>query len=167
MEPVKGHIRWAIRRDLPRIMEIDGECFGSCAWSEDEFLLCLGKANCIAMVIEHQDRIVGFMVYELQADHIALLNFVVDPWCARRGFGRQMVEKIQRKLSALRRNRIVVEVRESNLDAHLFFKATGFMATAIIDQHWDEIDEDAYMFEYHYEFPLLREANDNARCEGI
>lgn len=166
MESVTGHIRWAIRRDLPRIMEIDNECFGSAAWTEDEFLMCLGKANCIAMVIEHCDRIVGFMVYELMADHIALLNFAVDPWCSRRGLGRQMVQKLQNKLSALRRNRIVATVRESNLDAQLFFKAMGFLATAIIDKHWDEIDEDAYMFEYHYEFPLLREQHDNARCEG-
>jgi ribosomal-protein-alanine N-acetyltransferase len=147
-------------------VKIDQECFGSESWTEDEFIVCLRTGNCIAMVIEHDDRIVGFMVYELHSDHIALLNFAVDPWCARRGFGRQMMEKLQRKLSALRRNRIIATVRESNLDAHLFFKAMGFRATAIIDQHWDNLDEDAYMFEYEYEFPLLREPKTNARCEG-
>ncbi len=70
------------------------------------------------MVAEYEDRVVGFMIYELHKSRIHVLNFAVAEDCRRRGVGSQMIAKLAAKLSSQRRSRIVLEVRETNLAAN-------------------------------------------------
>ena len=74
------------------------------------------------MVAEHDDQIVGFMIYELHKTRLHVLNFAVARQYRRLGVGTQMLEKLVAKLSHQRRSRILLEVRETNLAAQLFFR---------------------------------------------
>lgn len=141
------HIRWMIRRDMPEVLDIERLSF-EYAWSEDDFLHCLRQRNCIGMVAEHNERIVGFMVYELHKTKLHVLNFAVHPDYRRRDVGNQMIQKLDQKLSWDRRSRIVVEVRETNLPAQLFFRALGFRATVVLRNFYDDSTEDAYVMQY-------------------
>ena len=114
------HIRWMIRRDMPEVLAIEGNSF-EFPWSEDDFIRCLRQRNCIGMVAEHDERVAGFMIYELHKTRLHILNFAVHPDYRRRGVGAQMVEKLIGKLSYQRRTRILLEIRETNLPAQLFF----------------------------------------------
>ena len=87
---VKVQIRWLIRRDMSQVLEIERASFRH-AWTEEDFLTCLRQRNCIGMVAEHEDQIVGFMVYELHKSKLRIMNFAVAPWVRRRGVGQQMV----------------------------------------------------------------------------
>ncbi|MEZ6091062.1 MAG: ribosomal-protein-alanine N-acetyltransferase RimI, partial [Pirellulaceae bacterium] len=49
-----------IRRDMPSVLDIEAACF-EFSWSEDEFIRCLRQRNCIGMVAEENDQVVGFM----------------------------------------------------------------------------------------------------------
>ena len=71
------HIRWMIRRDMPEVLQIEGESF-EFPWSEEDFLRCLQQRNCIGMVAEHEENVVGFMIYELHKSRLHLLNFAVS-----------------------------------------------------------------------------------------
>ena len=147
---LKVQIRWLIRRDMPEVLDIEEGSFEN-AWDEEDFLSCLRQRNCIGMVAECNKRIVGFMIYEIYELHKAklhVLNFAVDPEFRRNGIGNQMVEKLIDKLSQQRRQEIVLEVRESNLRAQLFFKKMGFKAVCVIRNHYDDTDEDAYVMRY-------------------
>ena len=124
------YIRWMIRRDLPRVIDIDGLCF-EFPWSEEEYVRCLRQRNCIGMVAECGDEIVGFMIYELHENRINLIVLGVDPNYGRRGIGSAMIEKIVSKLSVGRRNRITLCVQDNNLDAQFFFRVLGFKAVRI------------------------------------
>ena len=75
-QEVRVHIRWMIRRDMPEVLAIEGESF-EFPWLEDDFIRCLRQRNCIGMVAEHEDRVVGFMIYELHKTRIHVLNFAV------------------------------------------------------------------------------------------
>lgn len=143
-------VRWTIRRDMEEILEIERLCF-EFPWQEDDFIRCFRQMNCIGMVAEVGDKVVGSMVYELHATRLHLLNFAVLPSMQRRGVGRAMMTKLLNKLSVQRRNRIVLEVRESNLDAQLFFKAMGFKAVSVLRDFYDDTTEDAYLFQYRYQ----------------
>ena len=121
------HIRWMIRRDMPDVLRTETESFDY-AWTEEDFLRCLRQRNCIGMVAEHNDRVVGFMIYELHKNKLHILNFAVHPGYRRFGVGAQMVAKLISKLSSHRRTRITLEVRETNLGAQLFFRSQGFLA---------------------------------------
>src|SRR5213595_1752032 len=85
------HIRWMIRRDMPEVLAIEQECF-EFAWKEDDFICCLRQRNCIGMVAEASERVVGFMVYELHKHRLHVLNFAVSERFRRRAVGSQMAK---------------------------------------------------------------------------
>ena len=146
---VRVHIRWMIRRDMREVLAIEGENF-EFPWLEDDFVRCLRQRNCIGMVAEHEDRVVGSMIYELQKTRIHVLNFAVADDYQRRGVGSQMLAKLVAKLSTQRRSRIVLEVRETNLAAQLFFRENGFRAVSVLRSYYSDTPEDAYLMQYRY-----------------
>jgi len=148
-QDVRIHIRWMIRRDMPEVLEIERASF-EFPWLEEDFIRCLRQRNCIGMVAEHDDRVVGFMIYELHKTRIHVLNFAVAPEFRHQGVGSQMVGKLIAKLSSQRRTRIVLEVRETNLAAQLFFRENGFRAVSVLRAYYDDTPEDAYLMQYRY-----------------
>jgi [ribosomal protein S18]-alanine N-acetyltransferase len=149
IEEVRVHIRWMIRRDMPEVLAIEQDSF-EFPWSEDEFIQSLRQRNCIGMVAEHDDRVVGFMIYELHKNRIHVINMAVAADYRRRGVGSQMVAKLIGKLSVQRRNRILLEVRETNLPAQIFFRENGFRAVSILRSFYCDTPEDAYIMQYRY-----------------
>ncbi|HEX3872486.1 MAG TPA: ribosomal protein S18-alanine N-acetyltransferase, partial [Pirellulales bacterium] len=119
-------------------------------WSEDEFIRCLRQRNCVGMVAELDDKVVGFMVYELHKTRLHVLNFCVSPAHRRCGVGSRMIQKLVGKLSTQRRTRIMLEVRETNLAAQLFFRAQGFRAVNVLHDFYEDTTEDAYLMQYRY-----------------
>ncbi len=141
-------IRWLIRRDMDEVLEIERRSF-QFPWTEEEFLVCLRQRNCIGTVYESpQGYIHGFMIYELHKWSLRLLNFAVAPEVRQTGVGRAMVQRLIDKLSQQRRRFIEAEVRETNLKAQLFFSGAGFKAVSVLRRHYDDTDEDAYLFRY-------------------
>ena len=149
-QEVRVHIRWMIRRDMPEVLSIEASSF-EFPWLEEDFIRCLRQRNCIGMVAEHDDQVVGFMIYELNKNRIQVLNFAVSPEFRRRGVGTQMVAKLIGKLSTQRRTRIALEVRETNLDAQLFFRTVGFRAVSVLRNFYEDTPEDAYLMQYRFE----------------
>ena len=151
----KVHIRWMIRRDMPEVLAIETASF-EFPWCENDFLRCLRQRNCIGMVAEHDDQVVGFMIYELHKARLHVLNFAVDSRYRRLGVGSQMIEKLVGKLSSQRRNRILLEVRETNLAAQLFFRASGFRAVSVLREFYEDTPEDAYLMQFRYRGDVLQ-----------
>jgi ribosomal-protein-alanine N-acetyltransferase len=146
-EQVRIHIRWMIRRDMPEVLQAEQESF-EYAWTEEDFLRCLRQRNCIGMVAEQSEKVVGFMIYELHKARLHILNFAVHPAYRRNGIGAQMVAKLVSKLSSHRRTRITLEVRETNLAAQLFFRAQDFKAVRVLRGHYGDSGEDAFLMHY-------------------
>lgn len=167
----KLHIRWMIRRDMVDVLQIEQASFAF-PWTEGEYLTTL-RRNCIGMVAEQDPdgaaNVVGYMIYELHKSKLHIITFAVSPgwrragsvllrdhasfegdgWRkVRGGVGSAMVAKLASKLSSHRRTKITLEVRETNLDAQLFFRAQGFKATRVLRGYYEDSKEDAYMMEY-------------------
>jgi len=148
-QEVRVHIRWMIRRDMPEVLATEAQSF-EFPWFEDDFIRSLRQRNCIGMVAEYEDRVVGFMIYELHKSRIHVLNFAVAPEHRRCGVGSQMLAKLTAKLSTQRRSRIILEVRETNLAAQLFFRENGFRAVSVLHAYYADTPEDAYIMQYRY-----------------
>jgi ribosomal-protein-alanine N-acetyltransferase len=136
-----------IRRDMPEVLEIEQEAF-EFPWSEEDFTRCMRQRNCIGMVAEIADSVVAFMIYELHRSRLHVLNFAVRRSHRRLGIGTQMMEKLVAKLSPERRSRIVLEVRERNLPAQLFFRSLGYRAISVLKDFYQDTTEDAYLMQY-------------------
>ncbi len=122
-------------------------------WTDEDFIRSLRQRNCIGMVAEcgtptGQARIDGFMIYELHKTRLHLLNMAVASDRRRQGIGTIMIDKLKGKLSSNRRSRILLEVRETNLDAQLFFRDNDFKAVSVLRGHYQDVPEDAYVMCY-------------------
>ncbi|HEY4312398.1 MAG TPA: ribosomal protein S18-alanine N-acetyltransferase [Pirellulales bacterium] len=148
-QELRAHIRWMIRRDMAEVLATEAESF-EFPWSEDDFLRQLRQRNCIGMVADCDDQVVGFMIYELHKTRLHVLNFAVAREYRRQGIGRQMIMKLTGKLSQQRRSRLLLEVRETNLDAQLFFRSLGFRAVSVLRGFYEDTPEDAYVMQYRY-----------------
>jgi ribosomal-protein-alanine N-acetyltransferase len=146
-ELVRVHIRWKIRRDMPEVLQTEQDSF-EFAWTEEDFLRCLRQRNCIGMVAEQGEKVVGFMIYELHKAKLHILNFAVNPYCRRFRIGSQMVAKLISKLSSHRRTRITLEVRETNLAAQVFYREQGFKAVRVLRNYYEDSGEDAFLMQY-------------------
>lgn len=151
---IRPTICWMIKRDMSQVNSIEQNSFNY-PWSEQEFTDCLRQRNCIGLVAEHREQIVGYMIYELCKQKLNLLNFAVHPEYRYCGVGTAMVEKLIGKLSPDRRTKITLDIFEYNLDGQLFFKKMGFVATDTLRKYYDNIDADAYIMEYRYGIPEL------------
>ena len=149
-EAVCVHIRWMIRRDMTAVLEIEKQNF-EFPWSEDDFIRCLRQRNCIGMVAEREEEVVGFMIYELHKNRLHILNFAVADSHKRCSIGQSMVSKLVGKLSNDRRNRIMQQVRDTYLEAQLFFKQLGFRAVSVLHDFYEDSTEDAYLMQYRYQ----------------
>lgn len=145
------HVRWMIRSDMPEVLEAEQLCF-EFPWSEEKFITCLRARNVIGMVAEHRpsESLAGFMLYELHKHRMQLLNFAVMPRWQRKGVGVTMLDKLKQKLSNQRRSQITLEVRETNLDAQLFFASQGFRAVSVLRDFYEDTTEDAYLMRYRH-----------------
>ena len=137
-------LRWLIRRDLPEICEIENSSFSD-PWEMDDFIAAVRDRNIIGMTVEDGEfRVAGYIIYELHKFHLEILNVAVHPECRRDGVGRMVIERLADKLSLQRRTRLELSVRETNLTAQLFFRATGFLSDGIERNPYPDSDEDAY-----------------------
>ena len=139
-------IRWMIRRDLPDVLRIESKSF-EFPWSEEDFLGCLRRRNCVGLSAEDDgERVIGFLIYDLHQHHLNILSLAIDPQYIRQGIGSAFIAKLKEKLRQQRREAISTVVRERNLPAQLFFRSQGFKAIGTIRNHYEDTDEDAIVF---------------------
>ena len=132
---------------MREVLDVEREAF-EFPWSDEDFTRCLRQRNCIGMVAESGDSVVAFMIYELHRSRLHVLNFAVARSHRRLGIGTRMMEKLVGKLSPERRSRIVLEVRETNLAAQLFFRSLSFRAISVLKDFYQDTTEDAYLMHY-------------------
>jgi len=145
--PYTPPMRWMILRHMKEVLDIEFERF-EFPWDKRDFVDALRQRNCMGMVAQRDDKVLGYMVYELYKHKLTLLNFAVAFDANRQGVGRMMMETLQNKLSRRWKRMIVLHVRESNLSAQLFFKAMGFTATKVLRDYYEESPEAAYEMVY-------------------
>lgn len=158
-------IRWMIRRDMPEVLQIETRSF-EFPWSEEDFIHCLRQRNCIGMVAECNERVVGYMIYELHKSRLHVINFAVHPQFRRRGIGVQMIGKLVNKLSHERRPRILLEVRETNYPAIKFFQRNGFLAVSLLRNFYQDTTEDAYLMQFECADHQFSQINRISRLAG-
>lgn len=115
----------------------------------DEFI---DRADCGILVAVFDQKLVGFLIYEKSETNVHVHNLIVDVDFRRMGFGKALVNHLQKCIPA--RN-YSVSVRESHTGVQLFFKRLDFKCSSIILSYFMDEDlvrrtthrEDAYFFE--------------------
>jgi ribosomal-protein-alanine N-acetyltransferase len=146
-ECVRVHVRWLLRRDLPELLRIEQASFDH-AWTEEDVLRALQQPNHFSLVAEHEEMVIGYILYDLHKSKLHILRLAVLPEYRRQGIGAQFVTTLKGKLSIHRRTRITAVVRERNLDALHFFHRQGFLATTVLRAYYMDSCEDGFLMQY-------------------
>jgi len=125
------HIRWMIRRDMAEAVRIDQDSFEE-PWTDERLINHLREPECIGLVVEEDDRVVGYVVYLLKRNRLMVIRMAVAPSHRRRGIGRAILNKLAGKLNAVGRSKITIEIPETDLGSQLFMRSCGFRAVQIL-----------------------------------
>lgn len=127
---MKVDIRWLIRPDFEQALKIQGME----DWSEAKFKKELKKRHVIPLVAEYDERIVGFLVYQLHKYELEILNMGVS--VSRQRIGTQLIDFMTKKLLVDRREQLIIAVKDTLLPVHLFLQKNGFRAIAVTDDKY-------------------------------
>ncbi len=151
------HIRWMIRRDMPEVLAIEHASF-EYPWCEEEFLRVLRQRNCIGMVAEHGERIVGFMIYELHRNKIHVLDFATPSRIPaprhRATNGREACRKAFHPAP---------EPHRTLTSGKRIFRPSfssgswDFRAMEVVREHYLDTGEDAYSMQYHMDESVVND----------
>lgn len=144
------YMRWMIRRDMPQVLAIEQEAF-EFPWSEDDFVRCMRIRNVIGLVAESNEQVIGYILYEICQNRLHILNIAVSAENRRKGVGRAILDHIKAKLDNDVRSRLLLEVRERNLPAQMFFRSQGFQAISVVRNYYEDSTEDAYVMRFRTE----------------
>ncbi len=125
MSRVECHIRWLISRDMEQVLSIERENYSS-PWGEETILAHIKQTNCIGMVAELGNRVIGYMIYDLHDFYIDIASFAVLPSFADMEIDTQLLEKLKIKFSLKRRWMLNIKVREINFSRFSFWIKNNF-----------------------------------------
>lgn len=144
MKPTAINIRKLNPQDFDEVLWIENVSFDD-PWKKADFQRCI-KMGCWLMVATQNGKVVGYVVIQFLKDRIELVNLAVEPTHRRSGIGRRLVEWAQRQVQVFSKSSISLTVRETNLNAQLFFRALCIPAVRVIRNPFQDLEEDGFYF---------------------
>ena len=141
--------RLTIRRDLPKIAEIEAQSF-RCPLSKDQFATMFMARNVIPLTATIENKVVGFCVYALYKKEIEIMDIAVDPLYRRLKVGTSLLLRLISKLSINRRFRLSAVCEEGDFTSHTFFSKSNFRLMSIYPNYKGLAT--AYHFQYNLVF---------------
>lgn len=123
------YIRWAILRDIPALMLVDNEAYQHPLIRSDWVELLTKHSHLITLVAEVDGVVLGYANYMITHHALWLERMAVHSSVRRRGIGRELMSRLQRRIDAGRRKRCAVLVTDEASDLLDFFRSCGWKAS--------------------------------------
>lgn len=133
--------------DVPAVAELEAQIFSQ-PWSAQGFLDALALSDTVFLVVEEENRILGYIGMYLAVDEGEITNVAVDPNARRRGVGQELLLQIKREAKQRAVGRLVLEVRVSNEGAIALYEKNGFSVAGVRKGFYECPKEDAYIMIY-------------------
>lgn len=124
--------------DLPQILTLEQQLFTS-PWNEEQFLYEMTQNPYAHLyVIEDMGMIMGYMDYWITFEVAQLANIATAPSFQRKGFARQMMERMIVDCEAALCENITLEVRVDNEAAKTLYERYGFIEVGLRKQYYED-----------------------------
>ncbi len=143
---LKAWFRGMIRGDLRDILRVEAQAF-EFPWSEEDFVEHLKEPDSVALVVECDAGICGYLVFGFDHEWIRLYSCVVADRYRDQGIGTAMMARLCTMSATQRRSGILAKVPERNVAAQLFFRSCGFRAIEILRDYFLD-GQDLYLMRY-------------------
>jgi len=112
-------------------------------WSKESYVKLASEAGSLALVLEADGQIEGFLLGRLAADQAELLNLAVVASQRRQGAGTALLAKALEEWRLRGVKTVYLEVRESNTGAIAFYEKHGFAKMGLRKGYYRDPDEAA------------------------
>jgi ribosomal-protein-alanine N-acetyltransferase len=134
-------------QDLPEVLALERRAFED-PWPETAFLADLDNtALALAKVARLEGRLAGYLVAWCVAGEMHLTNLAVEPELRRMGIGHQLVDWIVGEAGRRGADRVMLEVRASNVPAIVLYRSHGFQQVGRRPHYYEVGNEDALLLE--------------------
>lgn len=117
-------------------------------WSIEQYRAALFVPERLALVLEENSQILGFLIARSVDQEWELENIVVAASTPRRGLGTQLLNEFLDLARARSARSIFLEVRESNLPARGFYEKHGFLECGWRKNYYAAPQEDAIVYRF-------------------
>lgn len=113
--------------EIPYIAEIENRSFSICAWTEEMFKSMFDDPyhENIMLTAYFNNMIAGYIVMQLCVDEAEIMVIAVDEPFRRKGIAKNLLEYAEKMIND-KAERILLEVRESNISAQTLYTKKGF-----------------------------------------
>jgi ribosomal-protein-alanine N-acetyltransferase len=137
--------------DLDQVLEIETESFVE-PWTRANFEEEIGGLGDSTLTVALLgEKVAGYSVTWYLPDHVHLANVAVRGDCRGRGIGRALVEDVIENAARGGVGKIMLEVRESNVEARRLYETLGFRAVGVKRNYYTKENEDAILMRYALE----------------
>ncbi len=113
----------------------------------DSYLYHVANSNkCHILVLEENDKIIGFVDYKLYKDIFAIEKLAIAPDYRKMGYGTKLIELFKGKLTDKYRRVLKVLLDERLTEGQIWLKNRGFKATDYFSNYFNEYD--AFIMQY-------------------
>ena len=146
-------IRSATLADIPSLIILASQAETSAQWSYEQYQQAIhsSQPRRIAVVLEEQSKILGFLIAQAIEREWELENIVVASSTQRRGLGSHLLNHFLDLVRREHAESVLLEVRESNHAARGFYGKFAFQQIGRRAHYYTNPWEDALTF--RLEFP--------------
>lgn len=139
--------REASLEDLDVFDEIEGLSFPT-RWSRKALAYELSENPLSRSFIwQENDEVLAFSIFRLVMDEAELMQVAVAPKARCKKIGYKLLDFAIERLAAEGIQRVVLEVRETNLPAQALYKSLGFTQCGCVRGYYQDSGEDAWIME--------------------
>ena len=126
---MKPSLRDLVIADLDKVLSIEQRVHTH-PWTRGNFLDAL-KSDYVCQVYEAQGKMLGYAVLMPAVDEMHLLNIGIDSEYQRQGQGAALLDEMMNVARGLHVQRVILEVRPSNMAALGLYRKAGFSELAV------------------------------------
>jgi ribosomal-protein-alanine N-acetyltransferase len=133
--------------DLKKILEIEKQSF-SLPWIYDLFFSELTRNGYARYFVLGKDKeIIGYLGFWHKEASFHITNIAITEKFRRKGYGRKLLNFIEKIAATHKIKKISLEVRRSNSIAQDMYKKYGYNVIRVLKNYYQEEKEDALVME--------------------
>ena len=142
-------VRTATSADIPRMMEIARHSATAAQWAQRQYEEVFSP-NRLAMAIEENSTVLGFIVGREAAGDWEIENIAVTGAARRRGLASRLLGEFLHQIRCSGAEEVFLEVRESNHAARKLYEKWAFTEAGRRKSYYQNPPEDALVLKFYF-----------------
>lgn len=126
-------------KHIKDLLELSNNIFDH-GWSENLFVDELKRYDSTAILLEEQEKIIGFIFARTNFEDMEILNIGIAKDYQNKGFGKLLLQRVLDCAEESNLEKIFLEVKEDNIPALKMYTDFGFVENRKRKNYYDDKD---------------------------